>query len=107
MVLALSTVADARDDSARVLLRRLVAARVAAPQAAMASGTTIACVALTARESHARGAHVFACASSAGEILGAVLSPKGQVRCSVNGAIDPLSSCGTLSICGVLRDVCV
>ena len=102
-----SGVTYAADDAARLLLGRLVSARQASPESATASRATITCVVSSARESHAHGAHVFACVSSAGEILGAVLSPKGQVRCGVSGDLDVASRCGTLVVCGVLNDVCL
>ena len=97
----------AADDTARLLLGRLLSARQASPESVSASRATITCVVSSARESHAHGAHVFACVSSAGEILGAVLSPKGRVRCSVSGDLDVTSHCGTLIICGVAKNVCL
>lgn len=91
----------------RLVAQRLVETRRATPSLATATGVTIACAALTARETRARGAHVFACASSAGEVLGALLSPKGVVRCSVTGVIDFGVLCGTVAVCGVAQDFCL
>lgn len=96
-------------------LGRMIAARLLArgggehgtARSATRPGDTINCVAFTARESHQRGSHIFACASTVGEVAGAVLSPKGKVRCDVAGTIDPATGCGTVDICSTPYDFCV
>src|SRR5437870_12444710 len=83
------------------LVARLLAPPGPGPAVSVAVGPTLACVALTAAETHAGGRHAFACVNrSSGEILGALLARNGRPVCGLSGAADA-SGCYAIVGCGV------
>jgi hypothetical protein len=86
---------------------RAPAAPAHAPRFFNAIGTAVRCVALTATEVRSGGRHIFACATTDGEVLGGFLNRKGKPVCEpITGTFDAGTECWTLTICGQGFDGC-
>ena len=104
---AVCTAPAAADPGVARILRELAAQP--APAVIVVPGSTIACSVASQPETRRLGfrqSHLVACGSLAGEVRGALLSPKGSVRCAVTGTIDFSSQCDTLVVCGTAFDAC-
>jgi len=110
LLIATHAFADESRDLATALMERLRAQGGITPQVASAAGAGIACAAFSNRETRAlgyAGGHAFACGEAyRGEVLGAILSRQGFVRCSIHGEYVG-ATCFSVSICGVAKLVCV
>lgn len=88
---------------ARRLAERLrrPAASTPAPRYFNATGTGVRCVALTVADVRSRGRHLFACATTDGEVLGGYLNRKGRPVCEpITGTFDAGTECWDFLICG-------
>jgi hypothetical protein len=79
----------------------------ALPQVPTLVNRTVELVTLSAKESHlGKGRHVALAVSAAGDVAGAVLTPRGRAVCEFIGFYDTGSRCLTLSGCGLDRTAC-
>jgi hypothetical protein len=101
----------AREDLARAIAARLVAKKAIAPRTHTSDFATdqLGCITLTARELRAFGVrgHAFLCEDAgSGEVLGAVLSRSGAVRCYISGRYVG-DGCYDFGLCGADETACV
>ena len=96
---------------ARAAAEKLAAARGLRPEASSTDfqGQDLYCVTLSASELRRFGyrGHAFFCENSGtGEVLGAVLGPRGGVRCLISGSRTD-AACFSFDICGFADGVCI
>lgn len=112
VALALSSSAFAgRSELAPVLAERLLAKKAIAPRTHTTDFATdqLGCITLTARELRGFGfrGHAFLCEDAGtGEVLGAVLSRSGLVRCHISGQYGG-DGCYDFQMCGEPEAACV
>jgi len=96
---------------ARAAAEKLAAARAVRPQARSTDfpGVNLHCVTLSASDLRHLGyrGHAFFCEDNGtGEVLGAVLGPRGGVRCLISGSRSD-AACYSFDICGFQDGVCL
>src|SRR5262249_2775506 len=81
------------------------------PETTAAVGQSLVCIAVTKPEMKNVGwpkSVGAGCANlNTGEVLGGILTPRGDVRCNFTGAIELGTTCALLAGCGGLSQVCL
>lgn len=108
LALLMWTTAPSGADTERDLVARLLneiahTRHSVVPRVVVVPGDTIACSVASRAEVRQLGfkmSSLVACGTRAGEVRGALINPRGLLRCEVGGFIDFDTDCGELVVCG-------